>query len=92
MTADGYADKVAALWPLLRSAPGLGEYVETGIFGAVVISEVYATEAEARRAGYCYDAAAYRVNAFGAREPVPYKVLARWTDFTHKIYCVVEGI
>jgi hypothetical protein len=67
-----------------------GETVDTAIFGRVRISEAYGTEAAARAAGYTYDAAVYRVNAFGSREPVPWKVLARWTDFTHKEYCAVE--
>jgi hypothetical protein len=61
----------------------------TGIFGEVEIGEVFADEEEARRAGYCYDAAAYQINAFGGKEPVPWKVLGRWTDFMHKEYAKV---
>ena len=91
MTAGGYADRVAALGPPLQSAPGLGEYVETAIFGEVVISAEYATEAEARAAGYTFDVAAYARDRFGGIEPPRWKVLAKDTDFTHKIYCVVEG-
>lgn len=74
-----------------RSAPGLGEYVETGVFGEVAISEEFATEAEARAAGYTFDAAAYARDIFGGIEPPAWKVLAKDTDFTHKVYCVVEG-
>ena len=67
----------------------VGDTVKTSLFGAVTISEVYASEAEARAAGYVFDAAAYIRNAFGGREAPKYKVLARWTDFVHKEYCVV---
>lgn len=99
LTAGGYADRVAAKGPPLqsapfqarRSAPGLGEYVETGVFGEVVISAEYATEAEARAAGYTFDAAAYARDIFGGIEPPSWKVLARDTDFVHKSYCIVEG-
>lgn len=99
MRVGGYADKVAAQGPPLqsvplrarRSAPGLGEYVETGVFGEVAISAEYATEAEARTAGYTFDAAAYARDRFGGIEPPAWKVLARDTDFVHKTYCIVEG-
>lgn len=74
-----------------RSVPGLGEYVETGVFGEVAISEEYATEAEARAAGYTFDAAAYARDQFGGIEPPRWKVLAKDTDFVHKSYCIVEG-
>ena len=67
-----------------------GKTADTAIFGKVEINELFLDELEARAAGYTYDAAVYRVNAFGSREPVPWKVLARWTDFTHKEYCAVE--
>ena len=63
----------------------------TAIFGEVEIGDVYASEAEARAAGFVFDAAAYEVNAFGGREAPKYKVLARWTDFVHKEYAKVEG-
>lgn len=49
----------------------------TAIFGEVEICGEYQDEAEARAAGYVFDAHAYRVNAFGSIEPVSWKVLAR---------------
>lgn len=64
--------------------------VMTGIFGEVEIREVFEDELEARAAGYVYDGAAYRVNDFGAVEPVSWKVLARDTDFVHKDYALIK--
>jgi len=54
--------------------------VQTAIFGEVEICGEYQDEAEARAAGYVFDAHAYRVNEFGGKEPVGYKVLVRNVD------------
>lgn len=54
-----------------------GDPVRTALFGVVEIRKVFMDESAARAEGYYYDAAAYRVNFFGAVEPVPYKVLGK---------------
>ena len=56
------------------------ELIDTAIYGKVVVTEEYETEAEARAAGYAADAHAYLVNRFGAREVPAWKVLAKSID------------
>ena len=66
---------------------GEGEIVRTAIFGEVALLEVYDSEAEARRAGYCYDA-----HIAGGDWPYAgWKVLARSTDFVHREFCAARA-
>ena len=65
-------------------------FEDTAIFGRVEILETFDDEAAARAAGYHYDAHAFAVNDRGAIETVPYKVLARDTDFIHREYCKIN--
>ena len=64
--------------------------VQTAIFGEVEICGEYQDEAEARAAGYVFDAHAYRVNVFGGIEPVSFLVLARAESETEWSYCLIR--